>query len=327
MYIFDLDKLMVGDIILTRQNTRISQLVRQVTGSQYSHAILYVGVASIIDSDGLGVQSNNIQRKLIENPDDAVVLRLKDATDTVILMEAETYARRMIGMAYSTNEAKISHLTDELEAKEPNRQFCTRFVAKSYEYAGVNIVNNPNYCTPEDLLQSDKLIKIDDCLRIANEKEIEFANSENPLEKQTEIHNSIFVKARELTGKDVQTFEQINECIVETPEIDSEMSEFVKASGYLDMMEKDEEVNPQHYNAEKMIEYYKDPEVIFEVAMKFATTESHTRERLEMTIAHLIQLDKLYPREYFKMEVELYRKLIAYSYKRETEAIKVFKHL
>nr|WP_321355567.1 YiiX/YebB-like N1pC/P60 family cysteine hydrolase [uncultured Draconibacterium sp.] len=327
MYIFDLDKLMVGDIILTRQNTRISQLVRQVTGSQYSHAILYVGVASIIDSDGLGVQSNNIQRKLIENPNDAVVLRLKDATDTEILMEAETYARRMIGMAYSTNEAKISHLTDELEAKEPNRQFCTRFVAKSYEYAGVNIVNNPNYCTPEDLLQSDKLIKIDDCLRIANEKEIEFANSENPLEKQTEIHNAIFVKARELTGKDVQTFEQINECIVETPEIDSEMSEFVKDSGYLDMMEKDEEINPQHYNAEKMIEYYKAPEVIFEVAMKFATTESHTRERLEMTIAHLIQLDKLYPRDYFKMEIELYRKLIAYSYKRETEAIKVFKHL
>lgn len=327
MYIFDLDKLTVGDIILTRQNTRISQLVRQVTGSQYSHAILYVGVASVIDSDGLGVQANNLQRKLIENPDDAVVLRLRDTTEIGILKEAEIYARRMIGMAYSTKEAKISHLTNELESKEPNRQFCTRFVAKSYESAGVNIVNNPNYCTPEDLLQSNKLIKIDNCLRLANEKEIEFANSENPLEKQTEIHNAILVKARELTGNDVQTFEQINESIVKIPEIDIEMSEFVKASGYLVMMEMDEQVNPQHYSAEKMIEYYRDPEVIFKVAMKFATTESQTRERLEMTIAHLIQLDKLYPRNYFKMEIELYRKLIAYSYKRETEAIKVFKHL
>lgn len=318
---------MIGDIILTRQNTRISQLVRQVTGSEYSHAILYVGVASIIDSDGLGVQSNNLQRKLIQNPEDAVVLRLKDIPEPSILMEVETYARRMIGMAYSTNEAKVSHLTNELDAKEPNRQFCTRFVAKSYESAGIDIVDNPNYCTPENVLKSDKLITVKNCLRLANEKEIEFANSENPMEKQTEIHNLIFAKGREITGKDIQTFEQLNECIVEIPEIDNEISEFVKASGYLDMMEKDEKVNPQHYNAEQMIDYYKDPEVIFAVAMKFATTESHTRERLEMTIAHLIQLDKLYPRTYFKMEIELYRKLIAYSYKRETEAINVFKHL
>jgi len=327
MYIFDFKKLMIGDIILTRQNTRISQLVRQVTGSQYSHAILYVGVAGIIDSDGLGVQANNIQRKLIENSDNAVVLRLKENVDLSILMEVETYARRMIGMAYSTNEAKISHLKNELEAKEPNRQFCTRFVAKSYEAAGINIVDNPNYCTPEDLLLSDKLIKVSNCLRVANDKEIEFANSENPLEKQIEIHNNIFAKAREITGKDIQTFEQLNECIVEIPEIDNEMTEFVKASGYLDMMDKDEQDNPQHYDAEKMIDYYKDPELIFAVAMKFATTESQTRERLEMTIAHLIQLYKIYPRNYFKMEIDLYKKLIAYSYKRETEAIKVFKHL
>lgn len=75
-----------------------------------------------------------------------------------------------------------------------------------------------------------------------------------------------------------------------------------------------------------MIEYYKNPEVIVDNAIFFASTEEKSRERLNMTIYLLIQLNKLYPREYFKMEIELYRKLIDFSYQRQTEALKVLKY-
>ena len=62
MYLLEKDKLEIGDIILIKSESRISQMVRRLTGSQYSHAMLFVGVSSIIDSDGYGVQSNNLQR-------------------------------------------------------------------------------------------------------------------------------------------------------------------------------------------------------------------------------------------------------------------------
>ncbi|MEO9805256.1 MAG: YiiX/YebB-like N1pC/P60 family cysteine hydrolase [Reichenbachiella sp.] len=326
MYCFEIDQLQPGDILLTRSDSRVSELVRKVTGSQYSHAILYLGISSIIESDGLGVQSNNLQRILITNNDDAKVLRLKSDSRSSIIQNVEIYARRLVGTAYSTDEAKISHLNTQSSAKEPNRQFCSRFVAQSYSDAGINLVDNPDYCTPEHLLQSDQLLSVENCLRVASLKEIEFANSENPMDRQTKIHNEIFAKARTLTSKDVQTFEQLNESIIEFPEIDIEITEFVRKSGFLDMMEEDEKKNPQHYNAEKLVEYYKDPDQILEVALRFASIEPKTRERLEMTIFHLIQLNRIYPREYFKMEIELYQKLIKYSHKRETEAIKALKH-
>lgn len=324
MYVINFEKLEIGDIILIRSNSRISQLVRQRTQSQYSHAILYVGVASIIDSDGYGVQSNNIQRLLIENEDDAVVLRLKEKASNI--EQVEFFARQKIGTEYSTEEALATRINKDIEAKEPNRQFCTRFVAQAYKNADLIIVDNPDYCSPEDLLNSDQLMTIENVLREASKKEIEFANSENPLGGQREIHNSILKKAREISGKDIQTFEQVNEMIIETPDLDKDFTEFVRQSGYLDMMEGDMEKNPWHYNAEKMIEHYKIPEVIVNAAMFFATTEPKTRERLNMTIFSLNQLNKVYPREYFKMEMELYRKLIDISHLRETEALKVLKY-
>ncbi|MDE5422637.1 hypothetical protein L3073_10505 [Ancylomarina sp. DW003] len=326
MYIFEIEKLRLGDIILIKSETRISQMVRRLTQSQYSHAILYVDICSVIDSDGYGVQSNNIHRRLVAKENDAVVLRLKDENKNSVLNKVEVFARRKIGTEYSTEEAKIALISKELKAKESNRQFCTRFVAQAYHNAGIDLVENPDYCVPEELLNSDELQIIDGVLREASEKEIEFANSENPLAKQMEIHKNIFQRARELSGLDIQTFENVNQVIIDMPEIDSELTDFVRNSGYLTMMEYDVEKNPWHYNAKKMIEHYNTPEVIVDTSMFFASTESKTRERLNMSINALIQLDKNFPREYFKMEIELYRKLIDFSYTRESEAIKVLKY-
>ncbi|MFC5271396.1 YiiX/YebB-like N1pC/P60 family cysteine hydrolase [Adhaeribacter terreus] len=322
----EIDKLKVGDIILIRSNSRISEMVRRLTNSQYSHAILYVGVSSMIDSDGYGVQSNNIQRLLIDDPENAVVLRLKRRGTVQEMFNVETFARQKIGTEYSTEEAKIAAVTKDIEAKNPNRQFCTRFVAQAYDNAGFKLVQNPDYCTPEDLLNSDLLERVPDMLRIASEKELEFANSENPLEKQRDIHNSIFQKARELTGRDIQTFEQLGQVIIEMPEIDQEITNFVRDSGFLTMTEGDIEKNPWHYDAKKMIEHYKHPEQLFEVAKFYATTEEKTRERLILTLNSLKQANKVIPREYFKMEIELYQKLIQFSLQRQTEAMKVLKY-
>ena len=327
MYLLDIEKLELGDIILKKSESRISQLVRRLTGSQYSHAILYVGISSIIDSDGYGVQSNNVQRILIEKEDDVVVLRLKENNHNQLL-NVEFFARQKIGTEYSTEEAKIAIISKELEAKEPNRQFCTRFIAQAYESAGIILVKNPDYSVPEELLKSEYLRLVNNVLRKASVKEIEFANSENPLVKQMEIHNSILRIARELSGIDIQTFEQVSQLIIDRPDIDSEFTEFVTKSGYLNLMDDDIEKNPWHYNAAKMVEYYKNPEFIVSTAIHFASTEAKSRERLNMTINTLLQLDKLFPREYFNMmEIALYRKLIDFSLHTRNGGFESFKVL
>lgn len=325
MYLIDIDTIEEGDIILFRSSSETSELVRRITQSQYSHAILYVGVGSIIDSDGYGVQSNNIQRLLIEQPEDIVVLRLKDKSLRNRLGLVEMFARRNIGMQYSTSEARIAALKKEIEAKEPNRQFCTRFIAQAYESAGINLVENAAYCVPEEILKSTHLIQVESATREANQKEIDYANSENPLIKQREIHNEILNRSREISGKDIQTLEQLTELIISNPEYDEEITEFIKNSEYLYMMEEDQKKNGWRYDAKQMIDFFNNPKASLANAMFYATTESKTRERLYQTISAYKHFNKSTPRKYFDMEIELYERLIRFSNLRETEAIKVLK--
>lgn len=326
MYILDLETLQIGDIILSKSDSEISQLVRRITGSQFSHARLYVGVSTCIDSDGYGVQSNNVQRLLFENEADVVVLRLRDSKLTDRLANVETFARQKIGTEYSTSEAKIAALRKEEHSQQPNRQFCTRFVAQAYSSAGISISKNPDYCLPEDLLNSESLKVVECFLRTPSAKEIEFAQSENPLQKQAEIHNKIFKKAREISGQDIQTFEQLSELIISNPDLDEELTSFISESGYLSLTDSDKEKNPWHYDSRLMIEYYTHPEAIINTALFFAENESQTRERFLISITTLIAANKIYPRKYFEMLISLYKKLILFSHERETAALGVFKH-
>src|SRR5690349_10735446 len=108
MYKIDIEKIEAGDIILTRSASRESMLIRQISKCDYSHALLYVGVGSCIESDGLGVQSQNLQRLLFENSNDAIVLRLRE--NKFSISGAIVFARQKIGTEYSTSEAKLARL-------------------------------------------------------------------------------------------------------------------------------------------------------------------------------------------------------------------------
>jgi hypothetical protein len=325
MYKIEIQKIEAGDIILTRSSSRESLLIREITKCEYSHAILYVGVGSCIESDGLGVQSQNLQRLLFENPEDVVILRLKE--NKTPIAGAIVFARQKIGTEYSTSEARLARLEKEAKAKENNRQFCTRFVAQSYENAGIKIVENPDYCSPQEILESKSLIKIDNVVTVASKAEIDFVNEkDNPLEKQIEIHNLIFEKIRNLSGEDIQTFEQIGKYVLENPKIDNEISEIIKESGYLEMWKHDVDKNPWHYNYKEFLLHYKNPNQRKEIGYFFASTESQTRERFLTTLKTLKFGYSFYGQNYFKMQIELYYKLIELSHEREFVGILALKN-
>lgn len=67
MYIIDINKLKIGDILLTKDKNPVSKVIRAFTWSGYSHAMIYVGNYSFIHSltDG-GVKAQNIEREFFK---------------------------------------------------------------------------------------------------------------------------------------------------------------------------------------------------------------------------------------------------------------------
>jgi hypothetical protein len=317
MYILDIEKLEAGDIILTRSSSRESELIRKLSQCDYSHAIIYVGVSSCIESDGLGVQSQNIQRMLFENESDVLVLRLKDDSFKNLLSGAIVFARQKIGTEYSTTEARLARLEKSIAAKETNRQFCTRFVAQAYLNSGIQIVSNPDYCSPNDIQGSELLTVINNALRTATKAEIAFAQEESPLEKQKDIHNFIFENARTISGQDIQTFEQLSKYVLENPDKDSDITNIIEKSGYLEMWKGDVERNPWHYDYNELLKHYTDQRQRKEVGYFFATTEKETRERYYQTLDAVEFGYSFYGQRYFEVQIDLYKKLIDLSETRE----------
>ncbi|MBL4746143.1 MAG: hypothetical protein JKY08_07220 [Flavobacteriaceae bacterium] len=154
MYIINFSKLRVGDILLTRKHDRECELIRKSTKSDYSHAIIYVGVGRGIESNGLGVQSINTTRTIYKFTDDVQILRYNKSNFDDIIEDVINFARQKTGTEYSTKEARLTRLKEAIESKEKNRQFCTRFVAQSYKNAGIKVVSNPDYCSPKELKES-----------------------------------------------------------------------------------------------------------------------------------------------------------------------------
>lgn len=250
VFILDTNRLHVGDIILTADKTLLSKGIRAVTGGSFSHAMLYVADHSYIHSDGDGVHAGNTQRRLFAEQGDAAVMRLQNV-DASTVERACIYARTQVGMQYSKAEAVRSRkFRDAAEQSEDsNRQFCSRLIAQAFAFAGVALVPNADYCYPSDLAESPHLKAVAAPLRRASAVEIELAQSESPLERQTRATNFILDEVRKLSGLDIQTFEQLPAFLIENPQHDRAVCAIVQESGYLDFWKEDVLRNPWRYDA------------------------------------------------------------------------------
>lgn len=252
MYVLDLDKLQRGDILLTATRSSVSKGIRKFTGSDYSHAMLYVENSSYIHADQAGVHSGNSQRLLFEKSEYVKVLRVVENKADNYSDSACGYARGEVGKAYSVKDA-LSTKNPLSRKKRSNRQFCSRMVAQSYDYAGLKLVKDPQFCTPQDLDDSPQTQEVLNCLRVASPEEIMFAQSDSPIEKQTEITNNLLKELRLLAGVDIQTFSQAIEAIQNNPTLDTQASAILKKSGYLTFWHLDVEKNPWRYDYETFI--------------------------------------------------------------------------
>lgn len=254
MFIFDLDKLKRGDIILEKDDKQTSKLVRKFSHSTYSHAILYVGGGSCLEADDI-VISFNIQRKLVENKDYVCVLRLKEEQDPLVIDNIILNARMNVGMEYSMDDAK-GIISEKYRPGNTRRQTCTRFVAQAFEKAGIKLVENANFCSPEEILKSDLLVEVKDVLREATDKEIDYAKSESVLPKQHQIIKDVLEKVRDVTNSDIQEINELKDFVIQHQEYDEAIADILIKSGYLGLWKEEEERMPYHYDLAKFVQYY-----------------------------------------------------------------------
>lgn len=306
MYILDINILQKGDIILTAERAWISKGVRLSTWSNFSHATLYVGGGSYIHSDSKGVHADNIQRLLLKSKKHVAVLRPHQQK---YIDMACVFARTQIGKQYSIKEA-IRTKNNLFLAKERNRQFCSRLVAQSYSEAGLKICRRIDYCTPKDIYNSSEFYEIKKCVRKAEAEDIAFAKKFNPLEHQRQITNSILHYAREISGHDIQTFEQLTDLVVTTPSIDSKITDFMSKSGYFDMWRYEYQLNRWRYNYDILISLDVAEATMIETCDREI---KNANERLKLYVYNLMQHKMSFKDinlKYIKKHTELYENLV-----------------
>ena len=326
MYIVDLSKLLPGDIILERDDGELSKIVRKLSKSLYSHALLYTGNSNCIDAGNI-VKSCNLQRKLYKSCDDVCVLRLKkEFYDDVIVEAAICYVRMVVGQEYSMEDAKkiASHNADNPMS---NRQICTRLIAQAFKKGNIELVENEDFPTTEDILQSGKLEKIDDITCEATEEDMAFAESQNVIDIQTPIIASMLEKAREVCNSDIQTLGQMLDYVLYHPEKDPELACIVKDSGYLEIWKKEENINYWLYNPEEFIKHF--PHHTLECATSVRYSSICEKERYEQELMQFVLLAIQQDDDLLILDIftGLYEQLVAQAVRRINVVEEVIKKI
>lgn len=319
-YTLNTNTLKKGDIILTAEKGKISLLIKAVTFGTFSHAMIYLGGSSYSEaaSPTERVTSQNTQRLFFENTKQCCVLRLKESVSTDQMNLVVDSARQMIGMEYSLEEVKLVPLRKKLEAKEVNRQFCSRYVAQAYGKAKFDIVNNVDYCSPTDIYKSNLLIKVENHLKLVTEEEKKkFEKMSNSMLAKDQADNFRFSKAKEITGIDIQTDEQFDAALLQNPKYDEEFAEILNESKYLKIWEIEKNENPWLYDFDLLVDEIIDIDQIKEMGEKQLPEEYELRRRL---IANLRYLEESYKNNKLKtlnLQIELYGTLLELSEIRE----------
>jgi hypothetical protein len=312
MFILDINKLEAGDIFLTTKNQKISKAIRLATSSDYSHAILYVGDSSYIHSDGKGVHSGNIQRLLFDSEYQVTVLRIKSDINREQINNACLFARIEVGKQYSVKDA-INTMNPLSKKGDSNRQFCSRLVAQSFESVGLKLVENSSYCTPHEIESSPLTRQIENYLREASDAEVQFAESENPIERQSLITNQIFTKNRKLTRQDIQTFDQLINFLINNRLFDSKITQIIQVSGYLLIWQHEVNANPWRYDAVLFMSIPLSQDKLRELAQSEIESAEKMKKRFDFIYQQFMDVWQVYRLRYAAIHISLYQKLLELS--------------
>lgn len=243
-------RLKVADIILTTTRGFVSKSIRTVTRSDISHAMVYVEQCSVIDATDEGVHSRNTQRLFLDSECPVHALRLREAMSDVQVHTVCAFVRGQIGTRYSSGEAIRTALGGALRSSR--EQFCSRLVAQAFASAGILLVENSDYCSPEEIKASPLLVEVADVTVpvASNEAETLEGLADVPQIMRDAI-NYVLEGARS-KNRDIQNFDDIHRHLFEHPEDDRFMCRVLKKSGYLSVWQIEMEKSQWQYDLDLM---------------------------------------------------------------------------
>lgn len=309
-YVLDHNKLQAGDVILSSERTLRSKGIRITTKSDFSHAMICVGLASYVHAHGPGVEIANPQRELFDAPTRIKVLRYVGPDRERVIYEACAFVRKRVGTQYSVPEALATKLP-RARRNLSNRQFCSRLVAQAYAAGGVDLVADADYCSPHELQASPLLTAVPGCVRLAVEAEVVFANeADQPLSKQAAIIGALLRAARKITGEDLQSIPQIEAHLLADAEHDVLLSKALVESGYLSMWKMDVNRNRWRYDETQFCQLSISPQQMLDVAQQEVRLAMEDILRFKQARNEVTTWIEVADRKFFRLERELYDLLI-----------------
>lgn len=323
-FVIDTGITKIGDIILTSEYALGSKSIRAVTLGDYSHAMINVGISSYIHAvKDKGVEVANPQRKGYDRADRVVVLRYQGDNQVEVATRAAEFVRGQVGMAYSVPQAVATKLASR-RTQWSNRQFCSRLVAQAYSHAGVRLVDDPDYCTPEDLYRSALLVIVPGGAREANDLDRQLiAEGNGQLDYQTQIFKTHLEDARRITGLDLQTPDQIKLHLLQSDEHDQALTQSLRESGFLTLWKVDVDKNPWRYDSQEYMGIDLPADELRESAEAEYAAAKVMIDRFERNASALRHILERADRCYFRAELALYEFLIELHSNRRQAALAV----
>ena len=306
----NIEALQRGDIILTTSTEKESSIIKAATFSDISHAMLCVSRVSVMDSTGEGVQARNVQKLFYPDSCAIYILRPKVTLPESALTEVINYIRQVVGTPYALDEAMVAIAKT---GKGSSKQFCSRLVARAFAAAGVNIVKNPDFCTPADLKRSKLLVHIENPSVSAEDGEVESMQEHGDQTiKMRAITNSLLEKAKATISK-IENINDLIKAAIEFPEHDEALATALQNSGYLDLWQEELKIYPWRYDPVKIAQFYHslpDKTSIMEYCHQtLLDEESGTFNHWKISLETISNLKDQYKRKTLELMNDLYMKL------------------
>lgn len=313
------------DIIMEHDHSRLGELIEKKYHIHYTHAKLYVGFGSYIDIDGTVVKAQQVKRTLYLEKDDVIVLKYKEALSFQQQFKIIDFVRSEIGKEFHMPR-EVFPFAQSSDENEQNREYCVRLIAKAFEYAGVPIVEDSDYCTPMDIINSGHLLNTNVTLHEAELDDIQYAHSNCVINKQDDYTYELFDNIRKVVSADIQTEEQLRQFIIDNPSKDTMIYNAIKDLPYFTMLNQYHTDHPEEYDVQSLIKIYKGDALC--VAYAISQSAQHSRESIFFPqLYNYCYLFGTYKFSTFKLFYELYKKLVADCWQREQLFARVFETL
>ena len=231
------------------------------------------------------------------------------------------YARSEIGTRYSKIEAARTVMGGP--RPRSRQMFCSRLVARSYATAGIQLVADPDYCSPDDLRLSPLLFEVPDMLEVVTGRELAAWEARpDPIAAMQQAQNRILAVARAIDPS-VENFNDLDSFVQAHPEHDEVIAAVFRDTGYLEIWHNDFVINPWHYNLADMEAVTNDRtsaelrEYCISVIGEFHTGGLH----FAVNLAHHERTMAVGPRLTTAQLLHLYRQLVRNDHMRRTVAL------